>query len=105
MSTPYIGEIRMLGFGTRAAPNSWQSCDGSLLPISLYDALYTLIGTTYGGDGQSTFAVPDMRGHRVMPLTGRPASLAAVPVACPGQTAGAAGHCARNGAGSAAPAA
>lgn len=63
MSTPYIGEIRMFGFGTRGAPNGWQACDGSLLPISQYDALFALIGTTYGGDGQTTFAVPDLRGR------------------------------------------
>lgn len=63
MSTPYIGEIRMFAFGTRGAPNFWQACDGSLLPISQYDALFALIGTTYGGDGQTTFAVPDLRGR------------------------------------------
>ena len=63
MSTPYIGEIRMFGFGTRGAPNGWQACDGSLLPISQYDVLFALIGTTYGGDGQTTFAVPDLRGR------------------------------------------
>lgn len=63
MSTPYIGEIRMFGFGTRGAPINWQACDGSLLPISEYDALFALIGTTYGGDGQTTFAVPDLRGR------------------------------------------
>jgi microcystin-dependent protein len=63
MSTPYIGEIRMFGFGTRGAPNGWQACDGSLLPISEYNALFSLIGTTYGGDGMTTFAVPDLRGR------------------------------------------
>jgi len=63
MSTPYIGEIRMFGFGTRGAPNGWQACDGSLLPIAEYDALFALIGTTYGGDGQTTFGVPDLRGR------------------------------------------
>lgn len=63
MSTPYIGEIRMFGFGTRGAPNGWQTCDGSLLPIAQFDALFALIGTTYGGDGQTTFAVPDLRGR------------------------------------------
>jgi microcystin-dependent protein len=63
MSTPYIGEIRMFGFGTRGAPNGWQACDGSLLPISEYDTLFALIGTTYGGDGQVTFGVPDLRGR------------------------------------------
>lgn len=61
MSTPYIGEIRVFGFGR--TPIGWQACDGSLLPISQYDTLFVLIGTTYGGDGQSTFAVPDLRGR------------------------------------------
>lgn len=61
MSTPFVGEIRMFGFGR--TPTGWQACDGSLLPISQYDVLYTLLGTTYGGDGQNTFAVPDLRGR------------------------------------------
>lgn len=61
MSTPYIGEIRTLGFSR--TPIGWQACDGSLLPISQYETLFMLIGTTYGGDGQSTFAVPDLRGR------------------------------------------
>ncbi len=61
MSTPFIGEIRMFGFAR--TPDGWQGCDGSLLPISQYDALFALIGTTYGGDGQVTFAVPDLRGR------------------------------------------
>ncbi|AQZ93700.1 phage tail protein [Halopseudomonas phragmitis] len=61
MSTPYIGEIRM--FGGNFAPAGWHLCDGSLLPISEYDALFTLIGTTYGGDRQNTFALPDLRGR------------------------------------------
>jgi len=61
MSTPYIGEIRLFGFSR--TPQGWQACDGSLLPISQYDALFALIGTTYGGDGQSTFAMPDLRGR------------------------------------------
>lgn len=61
MSQPYIGEIRMFGFGR--TPNGWQACDGSLLPIAENDALFALIGTTYGGDGQTTFAVPDLRGR------------------------------------------
>jgi microcystin-dependent protein len=63
MSTPYIGEIRMFGFGTRGAPNGWQACDGSLMSIAEFDALFALIGTTYGGDGQTTFAAPDLRGR------------------------------------------
>ncbi len=59
MGSPYIGEIRM--FGGNFAPAGWAFCDGSLLAISEYDALFSLIGTTYGGDGQNTFALPDLR--------------------------------------------
>jgi len=58
---PFIGEIRLLPY--TFAPLGWQDCDGSLLSISENDALFSLIGTTYGGDGQSTFAVPDLRGR------------------------------------------
>lgn len=61
MSQPYIGEIRM--FGGNFPPSGWMFCEGQLLPISEYDTLFNLIGTTYGGDGQSTFALPDMRGR------------------------------------------
>ena len=61
MSQPFIGEIRIFGFGR--TPNGWVACDGSLLSIAEYDVLFTLIGTTYGGDGQTTFAVPDLRGR------------------------------------------
>jgi len=50
-------------FAGNFAPAGWQFCDGALLPISEYETLFQLIGTTYGGDGQSTFAVPDMRGR------------------------------------------
>jgi microcystin-dependent protein len=59
MGQPYIGEIRMVGFNF--APVGWAFCDGSLIPISENDALFNLIGTTYGGDGQNTFALPDLR--------------------------------------------
>jgi len=59
MSSPFIGEIRM--FGGNFAPVGWAFCDGSLIPISENDALFNLIGTTYGGDGQNTFALPDLR--------------------------------------------
>lgn len=59
MSDPYIGEIRM--FGGSFAPAGWMFCDGSLIPISENDALFTLIGTTYGGDGQETFALPNLQ--------------------------------------------
>jgi microcystin-dependent protein len=61
MSSPYIGEIRM--FGGNFAPANWMFCNGQLLPISQYETLFNLIGTTYGGDGQSTFALPDLRGR------------------------------------------
>jgi microcystin-dependent protein len=61
MGSPYVGEIRM--FGGNFAPAGWAFCDGSLLPIAQNDVLFTLIGTTYGGDGQSTFALPDLRGR------------------------------------------
>jgi microcystin-dependent protein len=61
MSTPYIGEIRM--FAGNFAPAGWMFCSGQLLSISEYETLFQLIGTTYGGDGQSTFALPDMQGR------------------------------------------
>lgn len=61
MAQPYIGEIRM--FAGTFAPAGWAFCDGQLLAISENDALFTLIGTTYGGDGESTFALPDLRGR------------------------------------------
>jgi microcystin-dependent protein len=58
---PYIGEIRM--FGGNFAPQGWATCDGQLLSIADNEALYTLIGTTYGGDGVNTFGLPDLRGR------------------------------------------
>ena len=61
MTTPFVGEIRMFGFSR--VPNGWFACDGSLYPISQYDVLYTLLGTTYGGDGVNTFAVPSLSGR------------------------------------------
>jgi microcystin-dependent protein len=61
MSEPYIGEIRM--FGGNFAPAGWRFCDGSLLAIAEYDTLFSVIGTTYGGDGYTNFAVPDLRGR------------------------------------------
>jgi microcystin-dependent protein len=59
MSQPYIGEIRMVGFNF--APVDWAFCDGSLIPISQNETLFTLIGTTYGGDGVTTFALPNLQ--------------------------------------------
>lgn len=61
MSDPYIGEIRI--FAGNFAPAGWNFCDGAMLPISQFQALFALIGTTYGGDGQQTFALPDLRGR------------------------------------------
>ncbi|WP_043610788.1 phage tail protein [Ensifer sp. ZNC0028] len=61
MSAPYVGEIRMFGFPR--VPIGWQACDGTLLPIADNELLFNLIGTTYGGDGQSYFRVPDLRGR------------------------------------------
>jgi microcystin-dependent protein len=61
MATPYIGEIRI--FGGNFPPQGWAFCDGSLLAISENDALFNLIGTTYGGNGTNTFALPDLRGR------------------------------------------
>jgi microcystin-dependent protein len=61
MAQPYVGEIRM--FAGNFAPAGWMLCDGSIVPISENEVLFQLIGTTYGGDGQSTFALPDLRGR------------------------------------------
>src|SRR4051812_10708459 len=61
MAQPYVGEIRM--FAGNFAPAGWMLCEGQLLPISENETLFQLIGTTYGGDGQSNFALPDLRGR------------------------------------------
>jgi microcystin-dependent protein len=61
MSDPYVGEIRM--FAGNFAPAGWAFCDGQLVSIAENDVLFALIGTTYGGDGQTTFALPDLRGR------------------------------------------
>ena len=61
MSDPFIGEIRM--FAGSFAPRGWALCDGTLLAISQYDALFSLLGTIYGGDGRTTFGLPDLRGR------------------------------------------
>jgi len=61
MGSPYVGEIRI--FAGNFAPSGWFLCQGQLLPISEYDVLFNLIGTTYGGDGVSTFALPDLQGR------------------------------------------
>lgn len=61
MGSPFVGEIRM--FGGNFAPAGWMFCSGQLLPISEFETLFNLIGTTYGGDGQSTFQLPDLQGR------------------------------------------
>lgn len=58
---PFIGEIAM--FAGNYAPRGWALCDGQLLPINQYQALFSIVGTMYGGDGRSTFALPDLRGR------------------------------------------
>jgi microcystin-dependent protein len=64
MADPFVAEIRIFGFNF--APKGWAFCDGQLLPISQNTALFSLLGTTYGGDGKSTFALPDMQGNAPM---------------------------------------
>lgn len=61
MATPYVGEIRM--FAGNFAPLGWLFCDGQLVPISEFETLFNLIGTTYGGDGEQTFALPNITGR------------------------------------------
>ncbi len=61
MSDPFLSEIRMVGFNF--PPLNWALCDGQILPIAQNTALFSLIGTTYGGNGQTTFALPDLRGR------------------------------------------
>ena len=61
MSEPFLGEVIM--FGGNFAPRNWAFCDGQLLPIQQHQALFSILGTIYGGDGQTTFALPDLRGR------------------------------------------
>lgn len=68
MGTPYVGEIRL--FAGNFAPAGWMLCQGQLVPIAEYETLYNLIGTTYGGDGVNTFALPDLRGRVPIHMTG-----------------------------------
>lgn len=84
MAEPFIGEVRMFGFNF--APRDWAQCDGQVLPIEQHYSLYALLGTVFGGDGQTTFALPDMRGR--VPLhegigyyRGQAGGLEAVPLA------------------------
>lgn len=81
MGEPFLGEIRMFGFNF--PPKGWAKCDGQLLPINQNQALFALLGTTYGGNGQTTFALPDLRGR---------ASLHRGTTFAQGQAGGAASH-------------
>ena len=64
MADPYIGEIKMVGFGF--PPRGWAICNGQLLPIAQNQALFSILGTTYGGNGTTNFALPDLRGRAAM---------------------------------------
>ncbi len=64
MSDPFLAEVRR--FAGDFAPRGWASCEGQLLPINQHHALFSLLGTTYGGDGRTTFALPDLRGRGPM---------------------------------------
>src|SRR3977135_3412788 len=64
MADPFVAEIRIFGFNF--APKGWAFCDGQILPLSQNTALFSLLGTTYGGDGKSNFALPDMQGNAPM---------------------------------------
>ncbi|MDO7849599.1 tail fiber protein [Hymenobacter sp. M29] len=80
MSEPFLGEIRIMPFGgnTNYVPRGWARCNGQLLPIAQNSALYALLGTQYGGDGRSTFAVPNLNG-RVILGAGQGAGLSPYP--------------------------
>jgi microcystin-dependent protein len=64
MADPFVAEVRIFGFNF--APTGWALCDGQILPLSQNTALFSLLGTTYGGDGKSTFALPDLKGSAVV---------------------------------------
>src|ERR671923_91838 len=66
MAEPFLSEIRIMSFNF--APKAWAQCNGQLLPINQNQALFSLLGTTYGGNGQTTFALPDLRGRVPMHL-------------------------------------
>lgn len=68
MSEPFLAEVRMVGFNF--APRGWAFCDGQILPINQNQSLYSLLGTTYGGDGRTTFALPDLRGRTPIHVDG-----------------------------------
>jgi len=81
MGTPFLTEIRIMSFGF--APKGWALCNGQTLPINQYQALFALIGTTYGGNGQTTFALPNLQGRAPLHMGGQ------IPI---GERAGEASH-------------
>lgn len=85
----YLGEIRVFPYGK--TPQGWLPCDGRILPIAQYTALYSLIWTNYGGDGRSTFALPDLQGRAAVCLQYNKAA-GGIPLGRPGQTAGEESH-------------
>lgn len=70
MSEPFLGEVKIVSFAF--APRGWAACDGQLLPINQNQALFALLGTMYGGNGQTTFALPDLRGKVPMHMSSSP---------------------------------
>ena len=82
MATPFLGEIRMAGFSF--APKGWALCNGQTMPISQNQALFALLGTTFGGDGVTNFLLPDLRGRTAI----NPGSQTGTPAFTPGQKAG-----------------
>ncbi len=70
MSEPYLSEINMFGFNFN--PRGWAKCDGQLMPINQNQSLYSLLGTSYGGDGRTSFALPEMRGRTPIHAGGTP---------------------------------
>jgi microcystin-dependent protein len=68
MGTPFLGEIKIMSFGF--APRNWAMCNGQLLPINQNQALFSLFGTMYGGNGQTNFALPDLRGQTPLHVGG-----------------------------------
>ena len=84
MAEPFIGEIR--GFGFNFAPRGWAHCNGQLLPIAQNNALFAVIGTTYGGDGHTTFALPNLQGQIPMHWGNGPGGLNTVIGQVQGQT-------------------
>lgn len=72
MAEYYTGEIRMFAAARTQAPDGWHFCDGSMMPVAQYQALFALIGTTYGGDGITTFALPDFRSRLAVSIGAEP---------------------------------